>query len=186
MNKKAQREMDWSNPLNWPYLILYVAVVIIVISLLTQALWQFNCEGVIKERDNYRSQLETCNQKLLSMNETIANCTSLIQEQKEICNNRIENATQECETDKQNCKDNFDAGKVVFVIYTFSLSLGICLSFNLFKIIFKVGLSKEWEEKVEKIERIWLITKICLWIVFVLVSLIAFVSFLLTNPLMHP
>ena len=128
-----------------------------------------------QDRDFWKNQT-------IDLNETINNCTSLIQEQRDICNSRIGNATQDCETDKNNCKDNSDAGKIVFVIYTFSLSLGIGLSFNLFKIVFKIGLRKEWEEKAEKIERAWLITKIVLWVVVVLISLTAFISFLLVNP----
>jgi hypothetical protein len=110
------------------------------------------------------------------MNESIANCSNLIQEQIDICDDKINNATQSCETDKKDLSDFIGTMPPIFVIYTISFGLWIFFSLGLFESLFKIEVPlPEWLEKyINKHKKVVKITCWIIWSITLLVNLLIF------------
>jgi len=180
MNKKG--EIDWENPLNWPYLIIYFFVLIILFSALYTAYIQFSCSDIIQQRDSCYSDRDYWKTQYNLMNETITNCTNLIQNQIDICDSRIQNATETCEGKNKSCLDFVIVNKYFFVIYNITFIFFITLSIHLFKIVFKIGLWEKWQKFITTYQKVLLIIKIIFWIILTMFLLFFIIVFFMLSP----
>ena len=176
MNKKAQ-------PIDARAILELFGVVIIFILFMT-TLINLSCQTEKQQRETCCSERDAWMGAYTSMNESIANCSNLIQEQKDKCDKRIENATQTCEKNNVSYENWIILYKIYLIVYVgITFILWFPLSINLFKIVVKIGLKKEWEEKIYKLEKFWLILKISLWIILTLLGLISLLAMIFSNPL---
>jgi hypothetical protein len=182
MNKKG--EIDLSNPLNWPYLILYLFVVIAIIGVLSQAIHQSSCSNELSQISSLTSERDAWRSYANSLNDTINNCTDLIQEQKNICDDRINESVNNCSTKLEISQNYIIVNKIFFAVYhVLIIFFYIPLTINLFKIVFKIKLKKKWEEIIGFWGRSWLILKIIFWIVLSLIFISYIITFLTSSPI---
>lgn len=175
MNKRGQQ-----NPI---LAIISSLIAIIILIYFLSVLSSLSCsdeKAEIQKLINERNYWE--NQYYL-LNESLSNCSNLIQEQIDICDSRINNSIEEYNYKNEICENYVIANKIFFIVYNILfLFIYIPLTFNLFKIVFKIGLKEKWEELISKIKKTLLIIKIIFWIILT-VSLIAFIiAFLVYNP----
>jgi hypothetical protein len=176
MNKQAKE--------NIVYVIFAIIVILLFGSAFLIALQNISCstekaeiERLSKDRDFWKNQTE-------SLNESVANCSNLIQEQINNCDRRIQNATKKCEDKNSKYEEFIIVNRFVFLIYNVVLIVFyIPLTLHLFKITFKIGLGKKWEELMNNFQRSLLIVKIIFWIILTLVLIAVFINFLIYNPI---
>jgi len=184
MNKKSQGKIDLSNPMSWVSIFVGAFILIILLGVLRQVYIDTTCSSIISDRDSYKSQLDICNQNLLGLNDTINNCINLIQKQIDICDSRIANATDICNIENKTYQDYIVVNKIFFVTYNvLVIFLWFPLTIHLFKITFKIGLKKKWEELYSKFKKTLLIVKIVFWVLLTLLILVSFLTLLSYNPI---
>tara|TARA_Y100000310_G_scaffold341803_1_gene442222 strand:+ start:2973 stop:3545 length:573 start_codon:yes stop_codon:yes gene_type:complete len=188
MNKKGRNaNIDFNDPLNWPYLILYISVslfvLFLVIGFVSQLSFDTQCSGVVNEKNVCCSDRDQWKNYALSLNSTINNCTNLIQEQINICDDKVNESVQECEGKIDIYADFVIVNRQLFVIYNLMILLWIPFTLNLFKIVFKVGLGDEWEKRIGWLRKSLLIIKIIFWSILTLGIVLFFINMLILNPL---
>ena len=184
MKKKAQGNIDFSNPMNWWLIPIFLFILVLVLGLLRQVYIDTNCSEIINEKNTCCSNSDYWKGQYDAQNETITNCSNLIQKQINNCDNRINESVSDCTATLEINKDYIVVNKIFFAVYhILVIFLYIPLTINLTKIVFKVKLKKKWEELITFWQKILLITKIIFWIVLTLIFISYILIFLFSNPI---
>jgi hypothetical protein len=177
MNKKAQQE-------DIIKVIFFLVVFIPLMSGILIALNNIGCDKEIKERDACCSNADYWKGQYNAMNESIANCSNLIQEQIDNCDNRINESVSDCTTTLELYQNYVVVNKIFFAVYhILVIFLYIPLTINLFKITFEIGLGEKWDKLKKWYKRTLLITKIAVWIILTLMFIGYILLFLFSNPI---
>ena len=102
MNKKAQSiDLDPNNPISWVFyiigLFIVVSIAISILSVVNQVAFDSMCNDVVVERDGYKADAEFWESQYNSLNQSIAECDEKVRLIEKSCNNKIANATEQCE-----------------------------------------------------------------------------------------
>jgi len=176
MNKKAQSiDLDPNNPISWVFYIMGLFVIIMVVgafvSVLQQVAFDSMCNDVVGERDKYKADAEFWESQYNSLNQSVAECDEKVRLIEESCDNRVTNATEQCE---ENLNYYITLLPQIKKVYVISIVIWVFLSFSLFKSLFKIEISfgdtvDKWVEKYEKLVKIfgWII-----WIILLLINIL--------------
>ena len=164
-------------------IIISSVVGLILLGFLGTYLASLSCSSEKSSIQTLTQERDSCVTQYTLMNQTIANCSNLIQEQIDNCDKRIDNATQTCQNINITYENWFILYKIYLIVYVvITFVLWLPLSINLFKIVVKIGLKKEWEEKLYKLEKFWLILKISVWVILTLIGFVSLIAVILSNP----
>jgi hypothetical protein len=181
MNKRA--DVDFSNPANWWLIPIVLFIGIMLIITARQFYIDTSCKDIINQRDTCCSERDAWQSYAFSLNNSINNCSNLIQEQRNICDSRITQSINDTSTKLEMSQNYITINKIFFAVYHILIIVFyLPLSINLFKIIVKIKLKKKWEELVTFLQKTWLIVKIALWIIFTLIFIAYIITFLTSNP----
>jgi len=184
MNKKAQGQIDWDNPFSIVYLFIVLIVVIFFLGLLSQITFETNCKDVINEKNTCCSNANYWKEQYDAMNESIANCSNLIQEQIDVCDNKINESVNDCKINLESHQNYIVVNKIFFIIYhVLVIFLYLPLTINLFKITFKIGLGEKWEKLKKWYKKTFLVIRIILWIILTLGFISYIYIFLSSKPI---
>jgi len=181
MNKKG--DLDFSNPKAIVSALVGLFFILLFLSLLPGIFHDSLCSNEI-------TQLNTCNSnnaywkgQAESLNQTIQNCTNLIQEQKNICDARVNDSIQTYKNEIKVYQEYVTSNKIFFVTYNILIIfLYVPITINLFKIVFKLEFGEEWKRLREWYKKAFLVFKILLWIVLTLL----FIAYILLIAFGHP
>lgn len=176
MNKKAEQDI-------FLQIIGGIFGLIIIIAFLNY-MNNLSCSNEKSQIESLTNDNKNCWAVVQSLNQTVQNCSNLINEQKDICDDRIKNEVVNLTIQNEKYYDYIISSKFFFAVYhILIIFFYIPLTINLFKITFKVKLKKKWEESIFWYNKVWLIAKIFFWVVLSLFIIIYIISFLTTNPL---
>lgn len=178
MNKRAQGA-DFGAIITTGIVIL---LAVIFLSIFIEAFHSTSCSDELAQIKTLTGERDYWKGLALSQNETVSNCTNLIKEQRDICDNRISESIKIYESKNQACSESVQIIQIVFIVYTFSLVLFIPLSINLFKIVFEFDLGKEANRVISYYKTFWFWSKVILWLVLLFVFLMGLVSILTFKP----
>jgi len=181
MNKRG--DIDLSDPRNWWAIPIILFVLLIMAIFLRQFYIDTTCSDIIRERDSCYTERDGWRDYAISLNDTINNCTSLIQEQRDICEDRINESVTSCETGKENAVNLIIFYKITFILYhALILAIWLPISISLFKVVFKVGWKEEWARRHYKMKRFLLCLKIFFWVIASLLIISYLILFFMANP----
>lgn len=177
MNKKAQE----NNPIA---IVGAIIVALILFSSLGIYLHSLSCSNEINQKETCCSERDFYKNQAESLNQTIQNCSNLIQEQRDICDNRINQSVNDCSTKLEISMNYILVSKIFFVIYhVLIIFLYFPLTINLFKIEwFKIKFRKKLEDAIGKLQKAFLITKFVIWTILTLIFIAYIINFLTSNP----
>lgn len=176
MNKKAQN--------NNPVVIFGgILIALILLSGLGILVHSLSCSNEISQRDACYLERNYWKNQSEILNGTIQNCSNLINEQKDICDERINASVQECQGKVDIYMNFVIVNKIFFVVYNIMIILIIPLTINLFKIVVDVGLKEEWKKKIYWYQKTILIFKIVFWVALVLGIIGSIIALLISNPI---
>jgi hypothetical protein len=180
MNKKAQSiDLDPNNPISWVFyiigLFIVVSIAISILSVVNQVAFDSMCNDVVVERDGYKADAEFWESQYNSLNQSIAECDEKVRLIEKSCNNKIANATEQCE---KNLNYYITLLPQIKKVYVISIAIWVFLSFSLFKSLFKIEISfgdtlDEWVERYETL------VKVFGWIIFGILFLVNIIFLLL-------
>lgn len=175
MNKQAQQDV---------FLQIVGSVIgLIMLVAFLGFMGNLSCSNEKSQIESLTNDNKNCWGVVQSLNQTVQNCSNLINEQKEICDDRIKNEIVNLTIQNEEYYNYIIASKFFFAVYhILIIFFYIPLTINLFKITFKVKLKKKWEESIFWYNKLWLIAKILFWIVLSLSIVVYIISFLTTKP----
>ena len=176
MNKRAEQENMW-------YVIISLVITLLMILGILQIWNNSLCQSEKSQIETLTQQRDAWKDYATSLNDSINNCSNLIKEQRDICNDRINQSVTDCYTNLTLSLNYITITKIFFIVYhILIIVVYIPLSVNLFKIVVKVKLKKKWEELIKNYQKAWLIVKITLWIMFTIIFISYIMNFLTSKP----
>jgi len=156
---------------------------LLFVSIIGGVAFGINCGGVISERDTCCANSNAWQEYAVSLNDSINNCSNLIQNQIDICDERITSATDECNTTLVQYQAFVVFNRYFYVTYIISFTIYLFLSINLFKIVVDIGLKEEWKKAIFKLKKTWLILKILFWAILTFGLVVGFILLMSFNPI---
>lgn len=179
MNKKGQAE--------WGLIVVYIFLAFFFAALIPSMIFDVQCKGVTQERDAFQIDRDYWKNQTFALNDSVNRCSQLIQAERNICDDRINNATQTCEETNDLYLGIILDLKTLTIIYSFTLTIWLTLTFSLFKSLFKfkILLSEENNAKIkdfiehhQRLIKSLKVTAWVLWAILLLYNIVACVTFL--------